>query len=65
MLDDPTQVLQLQVGNAYMAYHALFFQFVQGRQGLVNHFLQATLHTALELNVVHVDNIDVINVQTL
>ena len=65
MLNDPVQVLQLQVGDAYVPHHTLTFQFVQGRQRLVDHLLQATLHAPLELDVVDVDDVDVVDVQAL
>ena len=39
VLDDPAQVLQLQVGDADVADDALAFQLVQGRQRLVDDLL--------------------------
>ena len=63
MLDDPLQVLQLQVSNAYMLHDTLFLQFVQGRQRLVDHLLQTTLHTSLKFDVMDVDDVDIVDVQ--
>ena len=65
MLDDPLQVLRLQVGDAHMAYHTFPFQFNQSGQGLVADLLQTTLHASLEFNVVDVDQVDIVYVQAL
>ena len=65
VLDDPFQILQLQVGNAHMLHDAFTLQLMQGRQRLVNHLLQTAFHTSLELDVVDVDNVDIVNVQAL
>ena len=65
VLDDPAQVLQLQVGDAHMLDHPLALQLVQSRQCLVDHLLQSTLHASLKLNVMNVDDVDVVDVQAL
>ena len=65
MFNDPAQVLQLQVGDAHVTDYAFSLEFVQGGQCLVDHLLQSAFHAALELNVMYINNIDVVNVQTL
>ena len=65
MLNHPLQVLGLQVGDAHMAHHALLLQLHQRRQRLVDNQLQPALAVALELDVVHVDQVDIVDVQAL
>ena len=65
VLDDPTEILQLQVGDAHVAHDAFLLQLVQGGQGLVDHLLQSSLHASLKLDVVYINNINVVDVQTL
>ena len=63
MLNDPFQVLRLQVGDAHMTHHTFLSQFHEGRQCLVDNLLQTALHTSLKLNVVHVDEVDIVHIQ--
>ena len=65
VFNDPLQIFQLQVSNAYMLHYTFLLQFVQGRQSLIDHLLQTTFHTTLEFDVVNVDDIDIVDVQTL
>ena len=60
-VDDPLEVLRLQVCQADMTNYSLFLQLQKGRQRLVNNLLQAALHRCLELYVVHIDQVDVAN----
>ena len=39
VVDDPLKVLNLQVGDAHMAYHTLLAQFHERRQRLLGHLL--------------------------
>ena len=64
-LDDPFQVLKLQVGDAHVAYHPLVAQLKQRRQCLVHHLLQSARQCCLELYVVDVYQVDVVNAQPL
>ena len=48
-----------------MAHNALLTEFDKGRQSFVANFLQSTLQTGLELNVVYIDQVDIIHIQTL
>ena len=65
MVDDPLQVLGLQVGNAHMAHHAFVAQLHQCRQRLVGHFLQTARQCCLKLDVVNIDEVDVVDAQSL
>ena len=65
MFDDPLQVLGLQIGNTHMPHDTLLAQFHEGRQGLVAHFLQPAFHTSLKLDVMHIDKVNIVYVQTL
>ena len=38
---------------------------MQGGQGLVDHLLQSAFHAALKLDVVYIDDVDIVDVQTL
>ena len=64
MLNHPLQVLGLQVGDTHVAHHTFLLQFHQSRQCLVYYQLQSTLAVALKLNVVYIDQVDIIDVQT-
>ena len=64
MLDHPFQVLGLQVGDAHVTHHTFLLQFHQSGQCLVDDQLQSTLAVALELDVVHIDQVDIVDVQT-
>ena len=48
-----------------MTYHTLLSKFHQSGQRLINHLLQATGQIALKLHIVHVDEIDVVDVEPL
>ena len=51
--------------NANMANYTFITQFTQSRQSLVNHLLQSARQTSLELDVVNVDEIDMVDIETL
>ena len=59
VVDYPLQVLQLQVGDAHMAYHTFLAQGHQGRQGFVHYLVQVG-----KLNIVHIDEVDVVDMQS-
>ena len=63
VLDNPFQVLELQVGNANVANHALLTQLNQRGKCLIYNLLQTARQSRLKLNIVHVDNIDIINIE--
>ena len=61
MLDHPFQVLRLQVGDAHVTHHTFLLQFHQSGQCLVDNQLQSTLAVTLELDVVHIDQVDIVD----
>ena len=63
VLDNPFQVLELQVGNANVADHALLAQLNQRGKCLIDNLLQTARQSRLKLNIVHVDNVDIINIE--
>ena len=63
VFDDPFQVLWLQVGDTHVTHHTFLLQFHQSGQCLVDDQLQSTLAVALELDVVHVDQVDIVDIQ--
>ena len=65
VLDDPLEVLQLQVCDADMTHDALLLQFHECRQCLVHHLLQSALHRSLKLDVVYIDEVDIVDVEAL
>ena len=64
-LHHPFQVLQLQVGDAHVPHDALVLQLEEGRQCLVHHQLQTAGQCCLELNVVYVNQVNMVDAQTL
>ena len=64
VFDHPLQVLGLQVRDTHVTDDALLLQLNQHGQRLVDDLLQTTLHPRLELDVVNVDQVDVVHVQT-
>ena len=65
VLNHPFQILRLQVGDAHMTYHSLFAKFNQSRQSLVYNFLQSAGQVALELHIVHINQVDEVDVKAL
>ena len=65
MLDDPLEVLGLQVGDAHMTYDTFLLQSHEGGQRLVAYLLQTSLQTSLKLDVVHIDQVDIVDIQSL
>ena len=55
ILYDPLQVLQLQVGDAYMTDDAFRLELEEGGQGLVDNELQSAWTGSLKLNIVYID----------
>ena len=55
----PFQVFELQVSDSDMSYHSFLTQFDQSRQCLINHLIQVG-----KLNIMHIDQIDEVNIQT-
>ena len=65
MLDHPTEILRLQIGDTHMTNHTFLAQLHEGRQCLIDHLLQTTFQISLELHVMYVDDIDIVDMQTL
>ena len=65
MVDDPLQVLGLQVGDAHVAHNAFIAQLHKCRQCLVDHLLQTARQSSLKLYVVHIDEVDIVDAQSL
>ena len=63
VFDDPLQVLGLEVGDTHMAHNALLLQSYEHRQRLIDNLLQTTLHPRLELDIVHIDQVDIVHIQ--
>ena len=64
MLDHPPQILQLQVSDSHMFHHAFFLQLVEGRECLVDHLLQSSLQSSLKLDIVYVDDVDIVDMES-
>ena len=64
MLYHPLQILRLQVGNAHMLHYPFFAQRHQGRECLIDNLLQSTFTVGLELHIVHINQVDIVDVQT-
>ena len=65
VFNDPAYILGLEIGDAYMANDAFVAQFAKRGQRLVANLLQSPRKTGLELDVVHIDEVDMIDIETL
>ena len=63
MLHHPLQVLELQISNADMSDNTFLLQFNKSRKRLIHNFLQTSRHWGLELNIVHIDKVNEVNIE--